>query len=82
MTSGEKDAVMDDFRQGEIQVLVSTSVVEVGVDVANATLMTIESGERLDSRNCINFAGGSAVENIPAFCCVFGDPKRLNRSSA
>ena len=37
---------MDDFRRGEIQVLVCTSVVEVGVDVPNATLMTIESGER------------------------------------
>ena len=37
---------MDDFRRGEIQVLVSTSVVEVGVDVPNATLMTIESGQR------------------------------------
>ena len=44
MSPEEKDAVMDDFRRGEIQVLVSTSVVEVGVDVPNATLMTIESG--------------------------------------
>ena len=46
MTPGEKDAVMADFRRGEIQVLVSTSVVEVGVDVPNATLMTIEGGHR------------------------------------
>ncbi len=46
MTSEEKDAVMERFRCGEIQVLVSTSLVEVGVDVPNATLMTIESGER------------------------------------
>ena len=46
MTSAEKDAVMDGFRSGEVQVLVSTSVVEVGVDVPNATLMTIESGHR------------------------------------
>ena len=46
MTAAEKDAVMDRFRRGEIQVLVSTSVVEVGVDVPNATLMTIEGGHR------------------------------------
>ena len=46
MTPAEKDAVMDRFRSGEIQVLVCTSVVEVGVDVPNATLMTIEGGQR------------------------------------
>ena len=44
MSPAEKDAVMADFRRGEIQVLVCTSVVEVGVDVPNATLMTIEGG--------------------------------------
>ena len=40
----EKDSVMAAFHAGEIQVLVATSVVEVGVDVPNATLMTIEGG--------------------------------------
>jgi len=42
----EKDTTMESFRRGEIQVLVSTSVVEVGVDVPNATVMTLENGER------------------------------------
>ena len=37
---------MEAFRSGQTQVLVATSVVEVGVDVPNATLMTIENGER------------------------------------
>ena len=46
MTTEEKDAVMEDFRRREIQALVCTSVVEVGVDVPNATLMTIESAQR------------------------------------
>ncbi len=42
----EKDAVIDAFRAGEIDVLVSTTVVEVGVDVPRATVMVIEDGER------------------------------------
>ena len=44
MTPAEKEAAMAAFRRGETQVLVSTTVVEVGVDVPNATLMAIESG--------------------------------------
>jgi ATP-dependent DNA helicase RecG len=42
----EKAAVMEDFKRGKIQVLVCTTVVEVGVDVPNASLMVIESAER------------------------------------
>lgn len=47
MKSAEKDQVMDKFRAGETQLLVSTTVIEVGVDVANASLMIIENPERL-----------------------------------
>jgi ATP-dependent DNA helicase RecG len=43
----EKSAVMQAFQQGEIQLLVATTVIEVGVDVANATLMVIEHAERM-----------------------------------
>ena len=45
MKPAEKDAVMERFARGEIDVLVSTTVVEVGVDVPNATLMVIENAE-------------------------------------
>lgn len=44
--AAERDAAMEKFREGQTQVLVATSVVEVGVDVPNATMMTIENGER------------------------------------
>jgi ATP-dependent DNA helicase RecG len=46
MRPEEKDAVMDSFKRGETDILVSTTVVEVGVDVPNATVMVIEHAER------------------------------------
>ena len=73
MTSQEKDAVMDDFRRGEIQVLVCTSVVEVGVDVPNATLMTIESGQRFGLAQLHQLRGRISRGSFPGYCCVFAD---------
>ena len=75
MTSEEKDAVMERFRQGDIQVLVSTSVVEVGVDVPNATLMTIESGERFGLAQLHQLRGRISRGKHPGFCCVFAAPQ-------
>jgi ATP-dependent DNA helicase RecG len=46
LRSEEKESVMERFRRGEIDILVSTTVIEVGVDVANATVMVIEHAER------------------------------------
>ena len=46
MKPDEKQAVMDAFRAGEVQVLVATTVIEVGVDVPNATVMVVENAER------------------------------------
>ena len=46
MTPAEKDAVMSDFKSGRYDILVSTTVVEVGVDVPNATIIVIEDAER------------------------------------
>ena len=75
MRPEEKDAVMADFRSGEIQVLVSTSVVEVGVDVPNATLMTIESGERFGLAQLHQLRGRISRGRYPGYCAVFADPQ-------
>jgi ATP-dependent DNA helicase RecG len=47
MKSAEKQQVMDSFKRGELKLLVATTVIEVGVDVPNASLMIIENPERL-----------------------------------
>jgi len=71
MRPEEKDAVMAAFRSGEIQVLVSTSVIEVGVDVPNATLMTIESGERFGLAQLHQLRGRVSRGRFPGHCAVF-----------
>ena len=45
-SSAEKEAVMTSFKEGEIDILVATTVIEVGIDVPNATVMVIEHAER------------------------------------
>ncbi|MHB8898754.1 MAG: ATP-dependent DNA helicase RecG [Thermoguttaceae bacterium] len=73
MKPEEKDSVMARFRSGEIQVLVSTSVVEVGVDVPNATLMTVESGQRFGLAQLHQLRGRISRGKFPGYCAVFAD---------
>lgn len=73
MSHAEKETAMSAFRRGEIQVLVATTVVEVGVDVPNATLMTIESGERFGLSQLHQLRGRVSRGTHPGFCCVFAD---------
>ncbi len=71
----EKEAAMTAFRLGDTQVLVSTSVIEVGVDVSNATLMTIEGGERFGLAQLHQLRGRICRGTFPGFCAVFANPE-------
>lgn len=73
MSNEEKTQSMMKFATGETQVLVSTSVVEVGVDVPNATLMTIESGERFGLSQLHQLRGRVARGKHPGYVCVFAN---------
>lgn len=74
MSAEEKDAVMEKFYRGETQVLVATSVIEVGVDVPNASVMTIENGERFGLAQLHQLRGRVGRGSHPGFVCVFGNP--------
>jgi ATP-dependent DNA helicase RecG len=73
MSGREKDAVMKDFYTGRIQVLVSTTVVEVGIDVPNASLMTIEGAERFGLAQLHQLRGRIGRGKYPGYCTLFAD---------
>ncbi|MFO7905224.1 MAG: ATP-dependent DNA helicase RecG [Planctomycetota bacterium] len=74
MSPAQKSTVMDAFRRGATQVLVATSVIEVGVDVPNATLMTIENGERFGLAQLHQLRGRVRRGTFPGYVCVFASP--------
>ncbi len=70
LSSQRKDAAMEAFRHGDTQVLVATSVVEVGVDVPNASLMTIQGAERFGLAQLHQLRGRIGRGPHPGYCCL------------
>ncbi|MCI3133094.1 ATP-dependent DNA helicase RecG [Phenylobacterium aquaticum] len=74
MTGAEKDAVMADFADGKISVLVATTVVEVGVNVPNATIMVIEQAERFGLAQLHQLRGRVGRGRRESSCVLLYDP--------
>jgi ATP-dependent DNA helicase RecG len=75
MKDAEKNAVMDDFKNKAIDVLVCTTVIEVGVDVANATLIVIEQADRFGLSTLHQLRGRVGRSDIQSFCFLVTDVK-------
>jgi ATP-dependent DNA helicase RecG len=74
MPAREKEATMDAFRNGQVDVLVSTTVIEVGVDVPNATVMLVEDADRFGLSQLHQLRGRVGRGKAPGVCILFADP--------
>ncbi|PCI19065.1 ATP-dependent DNA helicase RecG [Candidatus Wolfebacteria bacterium] len=75
MTKDKKERVMAKFSKGDIDILVATSVIEVGVNVPNATVIIIEGAERFGLAQLHQLRGRVIRSNDQAYCYIFADTK-------
>jgi ATP-dependent DNA helicase RecG len=82
LTPEEKERVMEQFREGQIDILVSTTVIEVGIDIPNATVMLIENSERFGLAQLHQLRGRIGRSRHQSYCILLTDredPEALDK---
>ncbi|MFZ3062254.1 MAG: ATP-dependent DNA helicase RecG [Actinomycetota bacterium] len=74
MKSAEKEKIMADFRRGDLDILITTTVIEVGIDVPNVTVMLIEDADRFGLSQLHQLRGRIGRGEHKSFCILFADP--------
>ena len=81
MRPKEKDRIMDGFRTGQADVLISTTVIEVGVDVPNATVMLVENAERFGLAQLHQLRGRIGRGDAASFSVLFDESEETNQDA-